>query len=98
MISMKHPHILRYHEFFIDTDNELNSSLVLIMVQAELNLPICLSDIITPLPQEIVINIIRQISLGIKHLHLQVGIALIDLKPKNILLMLNNIFAKTEES
>ncbi len=91
MLRMEDLHTLSCHEFFVNTDKKLKPVLVIIMDKAESNLDTYLSNLPRPIPQKQVINMLCQIGLGIEHLHLELEITHRDLKPKNILVMKDNI-------
>ncbi len=56
---------MRCHEFFINTDEKLKPTLVIIMEKALCSLEDYLKDLPRPLPEETAIDILAQICLGI---------------------------------
>ncbi len=82
--------------FYINTDKKLKSVIIIIMEKAECNLLTYLSKIPKPIPQPQVINMLSQISLGIKYLHHELEITHRNLKPENILFMKDNVFVITD--
>ncbi len=89
-MAVKNKHTLGCHEFFIDTDEKKKPTLAIIMEKASSNLKDYLKDLSRPIPEYEVLWILKQICLGIKHLHEDLQITHRDLKPENILVMKDN--------